>query len=353
MPVDIVDDHAAVLKASTPLLDVRAPVEFARGALPGTVNLPLLTDAERTEVGKTYKNRGREAAIAAGERLVDGAAKESRLAAWRGFANKHPNGLVYCARGGLRSTIVQRWLAADGVHLPRIGGGFKALRRFCVQTIECSAERRFVVVGGRTGVGKTGIVRRLPNHLDLEGLAHHRGSAFGAWPTPQPAPVSFENGLAVSLLKQQEAPFLVVEDEGRSLGRLAIPQPLFDAMQRSPIAIVEEDIERRIDNIHREYVADAEDPGVHLLASLQRIRRRLGDVAYQSINRLMANALADDDEDLHRAWIRRLLEDYYDPMYDYQLRAKQQRVAMRGDAAEVATYLENLPDLPPISVEDR
>ena len=342
MPLEIVDDHAAILRASTPLLDVRAAVEFARGAVPGAVNLPLLTDAERAEVGRTYKNRGREAAIAIGERLVEGEAKECRLAAWRSFAHAHPNGLVCCARGGLRSAIVQRWLAADGIHLPCVAGGFKALRRSCLETIERAAAFRFVVVGGRTGVGKTRIVRTVPNHLDLEGLAHHRGSAFGGWPTPQPVPVSFENALAVALLQQQKAPFLAVEDEGRSLGRLAIPEALFKAMQRSPIAIVEAGLERRIDNIHREYVADAEDPAPHLFAGLQRIRRRLGDVAFRSINALMAAAFAGDGVDAHRAWIRRLLEDYYDPMYDYQLRGKQQRVAMRGDAVEVAAYLDGL-----------
>ena len=342
MPLDSVDDYATVLKTSVPLLDVRAPMEFARGALPGAVNLPLLADAERATVGKTYKNKGRAAAMAVGARLVDGETKASRLAAWQGFAQAHPNGLVYCARGGLRSAIAQRWLADAGTRLPRIAGGFKALRRCCLETIERCAASRFVLVGGRTGVGKTRIVRGLPNHLDLEGLANHRGSAFGARPTPQPPTVGFENALAVALLKQQEAPFLAIEDESSRLGRLAIPEALFSAMQRAPIAIVEGDIEQRIDNIHREYVVDAEDPAAHLLAGLKRIERRLGGVAYRRINALMENAFAANDAALHLTWIQQLLEDYYDPMYDYQLSSKQQRVAMRGDAHEVAAYLGSL-----------
>ncbi len=339
-----IDDYAAILGACRPLIDVRAPAEFARGALPGAVNLPLLDDHQRAAVGKTYKAAGRRAAVATGERLVGAAGRRSRVAAWRAFAAPRPEAAIYCWRGGLRSAIAQSWLGEAGVTRPRIAGGFKALRRFCLETIERGASRRFILIGGRTGGGKTRLLRAAAAHIDLEALGNHRGSAFGARATPQPPPVGFENALAVALLGLPADAPVAIEDEGRTIGRLAIPAALFEAMGRSPIAILEAPIERRIDNIYREYVLAAERPERRLPESLARIERRLGGARYRRIAALMAAAFAaptpDQGRELHQQWIGRLLRDYYDPMYDYQLKAKADRIVARGDAAELRAYLE-------------
>ena len=333
------DNYAALLKASRPLIDVRAPAEFARGAVPSAVSLPILTDEERTLVGKAYKSGGREAAIAVGFRLVHDDAKNQRVAAWRRFSAKHPLAAIYCWRGGLRSEIAQRWLAESGIELPRVAGGFKALRRFCLDVLERSAERPFVLVGGRTGSGKTKVVQAIANHVDLEALANHRGSAFGGHQTPQPPPVAFENALAVALLRLDDEAPVGVEDESRTIGRLAIPAPVYDAMQRAPIVVLEAEKATRIENIYQEYVVHAACPREHLLAALARIQRRLGGTRYQHIAALMANAFDRASAELHRQWIERLLEWYYDPMYDYQLGRKEERIVQRGPAEEMTAYL--------------
>lgn len=341
----VVDDHTNILRDARPLIDVRSPSEFRRGTVPGAVNLPLLTDDERTAVGKTYKTDGHDAAVALGHELVADDNKASRVEAWRAFAVKHPNALITCWRGGLRSQIAQTWLAEAGIDLPRVAGGFKALRHACLDTLKAAGARRFVVVGGRTGTGKTRIVQAAPTHVDLEGIANHRGSAFGGLPTPQPSPVTFENALAVALLKLSPDEPIVVEDESRTIGRLAIPVALYDAMQHAPIALLEVDDADRVENIYREYVVDADDPEPHLTASLGRIERRLGGVRHRELAALMDAAFradASSRDDAHRLWIRRLLAYYYDPMYDYQLAGKTDRVVMRGDQAEVAAYLANL-----------
>lgn len=346
MSLIAVDDYANILRDARPLIDVRSPAEFHRGVVPGAVNLPLLTDDERDAVGKTYKADGHEAAVALGHELVRDDNKASRVAAWRAFAVKHPNALITCWRGGLRSQVAQAWLADSGIELPRVAGGFKALRNVCLDTLETAgAARRFVVVGGRTGCGKTQVVQAAPAHVDLEAAANHRGSAFGGLPTPQPPPVTFENALAVALLKLSSDETVVVEDESRTIGRLAIPVALHKAMQQAPIVLLEVDDTDRVDNIYREYVVEADDPEPHLTASLARIERRLGGVRYRELAALMDAAFranASDRDDAHRLWIRRLLEYYYDPMYDYQLAGKQDRIVMRGDRVEVAAYLAEL-----------
>ena len=339
----VAHDYADILRRSRPLIDVRAPGEFARGALPTAVNLPLLTDDERAAVGKTYKTRGRDAAVELGHRLVSGDVRRARLETWRTFAASRPDAHIYCWRGGLRSTIVQTWLAQCGVHLPRVAGGFKALRHFCLEVIdEASAAREFVLVGGRTGSGKTSVVQTSPAHVDLEALANHRGSAFGAFATPQPLPVAFENALAVALLQLPPTSPVVLEDESRTIGRLAVPEALFGAMQRASIALLEVDDDQRIDNVYREYVLGDDAPRERLKSALGRIQRRLGGVRFGEIAALMEAAFDADDAEapgLHRCWISRLLKDYYDPMYDYQLARKADRIVMRGRPDEVAAFI--------------
>ncbi len=337
------DDHAALLRDATPAIDVRSPGEFARGAVPGAVNLPLLTNEERAQVGIRYKAKGRAAAVALGHDLVRGQAKRERLEAWRAFALDHGDAVLYCARGGLRSAIAQQWLAESGVTRPRVHGGFKALRQTCLAVLEQAPARRLLLIGGRTGAGKTRLLRRVRGGIDLEALANHRGSAFGGYCTPQPAPVAFENALAAALLGvRQDAP-IILEDEGRTVGRLAIPTPLFDAMRTAPIVLLETPDAERVDNILREYVLDAERARERLPAALARIERRLGGARYRQIAARMTAAFAAGAPAqhplAHREWIRALLKHYYDPMYDHQIAGKAARIVLRGDAERVAAYL--------------
>ena len=344
LELPVTDDCAGLLTSGRAFLDVRAPVEFSKGSVPGAVNLPLLDDDERAAVGTRHRQGGRDAAIALGHELVAGQLKERRVAAWCKFVRARPDSVLYCARGGLRSEIAQRWLAEAGVPVARVAGGFKSLRNFCIQAIDDVALRApLVVVGGRTGCGKTAALGHAARHIDLEGLANHRGSAFGGRSSPQPPPVTFENGIAVALLKLGVTGAKVaVEDESRQIGRLALPGSLYQAMQKAPIFLIEADLDARIGNIYREYVLDEANPAAHLTASLDRIRQRLGGERHREIAALMAAAFESGDEDRHRAWIGRLLTDYYDPMYDYQIAGKTDRVVGCGDSAAAAAYLAAL-----------
>ncbi len=335
-----VSDYAAALAPGGPLIDLRSPAEFRRGAFPTSVSLPLLTDAEREKIGVRYKYGGRDAAISLGNTLVTGDVKAARLAAWQDVIDAHPDAMLYCWRGGLRSATVQRWLAETGRHVPCIRGGYRSLRRFCIDTFD--DQREWLVVGGRTGVGKTQLVNQVPGSVDLEALANHRGSAFGKRGTPQPTPISFENALAVELLRRHSTP-TVVEDESRTIGRLAIPEAIYRGMQASPIALVESDQTARIDNIYREYVVEADDPE-HLREALEtsvdNIRRRLGGDRHAQVRARMRQAFESGDADTHRAWIGMLLDWYYDPLYDYQISNKAERIVFRGKADAVREYLD-------------
>jgi len=354
-------NYRELFLGGAPLMDTRAPIEFRKGAFPGAVNLPLMSDAERQKVGTCYKQQGQDAAIALGHRLVSGAIKAERVAAWADFARAHPDGYLYCFRGGLRSQIAQAWLKTEaGIDYPRVAGGYKALRGFLLETLDRAvAECRYTVLGGMTGTGKTDVLRRLDHGLDMEHHAHHRGSSFGKHATGQPAQIDFENRLAIDILKKRAAGChgFVVEDESQSIGGCSVPVGLFQGMQRYPVVWLEDSLENRVRRILRDYVVDlraefvalhGEETGSALFAqrlrqSLDNIARRLGGERHKRLAAIMDAALAEQARgggvEPHREWIQALLAEYYDPMYVYQRQSKAARIVFAGDQDAVVAYL--------------
>lgn len=353
-------DFRTLFLDGVPMMDTRAPVEFTKGAFPGVVNLPLMTDLERQKVGTCYKQHGQDAAIKLGHQLVGGETKAHRVAAWAAFARANPNGYLYCFRGGLRSQIVQQWLHEAGIDYPRITGGYKAMRTFLLDTLEeAVAQCRFVVVGGMTGTGKTDVLAQLPDALDLEGHANHRGSSFGKRATGQPAQIDFENALAVDILRKRAAGIerFVLEDEGRIVGSCNVPLSLHQGMQGYPLVWLEDSFEGRVERILRDYVIDlcaefitinGEERGfdlfaARLLQSLDNIHKRLGGERHQRLRAIMVDALGAQQRSgavaFHRDWIAGLLREYYDPMYAYQRDSKSERIVFAGDEAAVVAYL--------------
>ncbi|MEM7078774.1 MAG: tRNA 2-selenouridine(34) synthase MnmH [Pseudomonadota bacterium] len=339
-------DLQALLAQAPALLDVRAPIEFAQGAIPGSINLPILNDEERAAVGTAYREQGGDAATRLGHELVSGPTRMTRLEAWQQCARAHPDLRLICWRGGSRSAIAQQWLRDAGTSIERVSGGYKALRNACLHTLEeASADPHpWWVIAGKTGVAKTVAINRLPSAIDLEGLAHHRGSAFGAYPEPQPAPASFENALACAYLRVAPG-VLVLEDESRTIGRIGLPEAWYRRMQQAPLAVIDATLDDRVAHIEMEYVSQPLQAGrseaalaAHYLEALRRIRRRLGGALHQDLHAAMTAAFAGEQP--HAVWIRRLLEEYYDPMYEYQLAKKQDRIRFSGSLEAVLEYLE-------------
>ena len=230
-------DYRALLIADTPIIDVRAPIEFEHGAMPAAINLPLMNNDERAAVGTCYKQQGSDAALALGHKLVAGEIRQQRMDAWRAACLQNPQGILCCARGGQRSHIVQSWLHAAGIDYPLVEGGYKALRQTAIQATIELAQKPIVLIGGCTGSGKTLLVQQQPNGVDLEGLARHRGSAFGRTLQPQLSQASFENLLAAEMLKtdaRQNLRLWVLEDESRMIGSNHLPECLREAGVQPP-----------------------------------------------------------------------------------------------------------------------
>ncbi|MGI9538490.1 MAG: tRNA 2-selenouridine(34) synthase MnmH [Desulfocapsaceae bacterium] len=350
-----------------PMIDVRSPGEFKSGAVPSSVNIPLLTDDERHQVGLTYRKEGKEEAFRVANNLIDDAKRHMLGEIWCAYQNRYPDCVVYCARGGMRSETAARWMhQQSGIQVSRIEGGYKAMRNYLLSRLEPgSISAKPVLLGGPTGSGKTRLLNSLANSIDLEALANHRGSTFGRFTTPQPGQADFENRLAAALTKHGDAhhSHLLLEDEGRHVGKRFLPKELSLFFNSGDLVVLEVDFEERVDNIYQEYVIDSQKRCTGLSGqedgsqrmwqwfedmnrNLKRISKRLGTDRFEEVKALLESGCYHQEENgdpqAHKHWIGLLLRHYYDPMYDYQLQKREKAPVLTGKEGVIRQYLRSL-----------
>lgn len=321
-----------------PLLDVRSPAEYAGGHIPGALSLPLFTDQERAEVGTLYKQQGPQQAFLrglelAGSKLRWYAEEGQRLA---------PQGrlMLHCWRGGQRSASLGWLLQQAGFEVKLLQGGYKAYRQQLLADL--SAPRNpMLILGGYTGSGKTLILQQLAARgasvIDLEKIAHHKGSAFGALgEQPQPTVEQFENDLHFAWRSLPSTRTTWLEDESRSIGRVYLPDPFWRQMLRSPLIFLDLPLECRIEQLVKLYAPYGQQ---QLQDSFQRIAKRLGG------QHVKAALEALEKEDFAAAAAIAL--QYYDKAYLHSLRHRDASTIRKvslptADPAEVAAVLQDM-----------
>ncbi|MGG6298075.1 tRNA 2-selenouridine(34) synthase MnmH [Leptolyngbya sp. AN02str] len=294
------------------VLDVRSPGEYEQGHIPGAVSFPLFTDEERAQVGICYKHEGRDAAVELGFALV-GPKLAGFIARAKALAPDRTL-RIHCWRGGMRSGSVAWALRMAGFHVTTLEGGYKAFRRWVLETFACP--RPIVIVGGMTGCGKTEVLHALiakgEQVLDLEAIAHHRGSSFGALgQTPQPTNEQFENEAAVQWASFSTKHPVWIEAESKRIGLCRVPEALFQQMERSPVLEIVRSREERIALLLNDYGDFAE---ADLIAATERIRKRLGGLRTQEAIAHISNK--------NLAAAMDIVLDYYDKTYTYDLQRR-------------------------------
>ena len=297
-----------VLAENMILLDVRTAEEFAKGSIPSAKSFPLFDDLERAEIGTIYKQVGRDAAVVKGLEFFEPRLQQFLLML---SAIKSQQIVVYCARGGMRSASVVRLLQEYGFNVSQMHGGYKYYRQFVLGQLE-NLVHPLIVLHGKTGVGKTLLLEKLPNHLDLEGLAQHRSSLFGAIQKIPRTQKDFEALLVHKLSKIPKDIFLFVEGESRKVGQVFIPQTFANAMKRGKLVLLSAKLETRISRIVEEYnICDAHSIQ-QIDTILKSLKVSLGKVKVEQLRLWLKQGEIENI-------VHMLLVDYYDPRYQHAM----------------------------------
>jgi len=295
------------------MIDVRTPAEYEHGHIPGATNLPLFSNEERVTIGTLYKQEGKEAAILKGLELVGPKLRD--IVEQVNSISKEKTILTHCWRGGMRSSSVAWLLEMYGYKVYTLKKGYKAYRNFALETF--LVPRKIIILGGRTGSGKTLILSELSNSgeevIDLERLACHKGSSYGSLgETKQPSQEAFENELALQLYKSDPSKRLWLEDESRKIGIAMLPHGLWEQMRNAILSYIDLAMPARVNYLVEEYGKFSKE---ELKAATSRISKKLGG---QHAKRALE---AIDNNDLKTACEISLV--YYDRAYDYGCSERQ------------------------------
>ena len=316
-----------------PIIDARSGGEHTQGCIPGSYLLPLLNNEERAEVGTTYKQIGREAAVLNGFELVGHKFADYIKQALAIAPNKEIG--VYCWRGGMRSNIMAWLLETAGFKVTLLRGGYKNFRHHCLDMLDTPL--RLIVLSGRTGSGKTELLHALKQNgeqiIDFEGLAHHKGSTFGGiGQLPQSSQEQFENVIATQLFSLDHSKPIWVEDESKSIGKLRLPNAMHNQMQNTILIDIQVPHNERLDRVVAEYGSLPKEQLIE--STLQLTKRMGGQHVKEAVERL--------NENNTKAWADKLLV-YYDKNYDFgKSRKKPENIRpifLTGDINEMVVQL--------------
>jgi len=301
------------LKENRPVIDVRSPIEYEKGHVPGSVNIPLFSNDERAQIGTVYKKQGSDKAVVLGESYA-----VPKIESFLADALLHSSDkslIVYCFRGGMRSQRFSELLDENGFNVSRLESGYKSYRSYVQKSFIKSYP--LSVLGGRTGSGKTEILEELLKKneqvINLEKMASHRGSAFGSiGEGEQPTTEQFENCLFELLKTLSLKNKIWIEDESLNIGRVYLPADFFRQMKIAPLVVLKVSKKDRVERLCRDYAGYGKEP---LIASLTKIGKKLGgDRASKALDAVQRNDYSAAAS---------IILDYYDKCYDYGLTKKE------------------------------
>lgn len=326
--LDEISVREALCEENT-LIDVRTAQEYEKGSIPDACNYPLFDNLERAEIGVIYRKIGKNAAVVKGVEFFEPRIQQF-LSSLIDFKSKRL--VVFCARGGMRSASVVRLLQFQGIQAAQLQGGYKSYRSYVLKQLRKPVPP-LIVLHGRTGVGKTLLLKKLPDHLDLEEFAGHRSSLFGAINKIPQTQKNFEALLAKKIIELPNTRPVFIEGESRKVGKVFIPQSLAEAMKYGTLVLLQASFDTRIRRIVEEYKICDEQTLLKTDSILQSMQKVLGKKKAEQL----------------RQWLRKgefenivhvLLEEYYDPRYQHAMRMNE--YALKLSAEDLNSAAEKL-----------
>ena len=327
---------------------MRSESEYKKGTIPNSINIPILKDDEYKKVGIDYKKNGKQSAVKLGHHLISGNRKRKLIDSWVQIINQNQNIKFFCKRGGLRSSTAAMWLNERSFQIAVLKGGYKNYRKE-INNLHSNIDNysgRWLIINGYTGSRKTDLIINVNSSINLEGIANHRGSTFGANQSEQPTQQNFENTLTQQYLKLCNSR-IILEGESRNIGNVTLPGKFYEKMQSSDIIFIESPIEERVNNIFNEYVIKPQKQGLTSQSllntysiALKKIHNRLGSDNYTLIKQKLEVSLNGKKEN-DKLWIQLLLEKYYDRLYNHKIDILRKNIIFRGDWIACKEFLKN------------
>lgn len=319
MTQSIISVEKALNLPNTIFIDVRSESEFLEASIPGSINIPILKNEERSVVGKVYRNESVEKAKSLGLRYASYKLEEIYKRIME-LERNYDNIVIYCWRGGMRSKSVCNILNTLSLrNVYRISGGYKAYRKFVFDFLDNEIGKfKFIVLHGLTGVGKTIIINKLQEMqipvMDLEKYAKNSGSVFGdlLFEGSSPSQKEFES-LVFNSLYYNSSNFIIVESESKRIGSMNVPEPVMKAMEDGYHILVETSIENRIENIYNDYIKNDSAINDKLIRCIKHLKKSLGTKTVE----MLTEKINSGD---YRYVIEFLINNYYDPLYKYSIK---------------------------------
>ncbi len=365
-----IEKALALRQQNTVFIDTRTPAEFAEDHLPGAVNIPILSDEERSMVGTLYKQVSQQKAIDAGtgfflqklphfmEQVEKYAGNRSK-AGDRSKENKSKENsvhdrtlIIYCWRGGMRSRAIAESLEMLGYKVMQLQGGYKAYRAWVRMQLENFALKpKLVVLWGLTCTGKTALLKHFQNSLDLEGLAQHRSSLYGAIGLKPHSQKRFDNLLLWRLRELGHEETVLVEGESRKIGDVQIPAFLYKAMLHGTHVLVTRSLKKRAEHARKEYFRSAKDI-MQVKEVTEKLFKVISGEKKQEVVQLLEEGMREKSNvpkiRKYEQALAILLEHYYDPLYAHTLNRMGFALAINNDkeenaAIELGLFIKKLP----------
>ncbi len=320
-------------------VDVRSPMEFSQGTIPAAINIPIFNNEERDLVGKKYKRESKDLAKQLGIEIVS-KKLPSLYENIKQIEKDFDRLILFCSRGGYRSSTLVSFLSSIGLKVTKLEGGYKEYRNYIINKLpQIVDEINFIVLYGNTGTGKTHILEDLKalgyDTLDLEACANHRGSMLGSVGLGDQHSQKMFESLVFDALNNRKSNTVFVEGESRRIGKDLIPLYLFEAMKKGTNIKITADMDTRLNNILKDYVHNTDD---ELIEALDHLRKYLGN---ESIDNYIDLIKSND----YKTVIEELITKYYDPLYGHNTREYEavfHSKSSEGTAKDIASWMENI-----------
>ncbi|MGL4913291.1 MAG: tRNA 2-selenouridine(34) synthase MnmH [Romboutsia sp.] len=300
---------------NTIFIDVRTESEYNEDCISNAFNMPLFKDNEHNEVGTIYKMQGKHEAIQKGFDYVSYKLKDIYMQVTT-LSTEYENIVIYCARGGMRSGSVCNLLSSLGMNIYKLEGGYKAYRNFVLDYLQTAMDtKKFIVVHGLTGVGKTDLLKMLEKKemdiIDLEGMAQNSGSTFGfiTFDEKPPSQKKFETRIFEKLYFSKTN-YIFIESESKRVGQVSVPNEIYEGIIRDGYHVLLDcSIENRVKRLCRDYIYEKDSDNVEVLKGcIEKFRKRLGHKKVDEYISLL-------DEGKYEELVELYLVEYYDPLY--------------------------------------